>query len=821
MERFVKFYLDKEKDIVVSLYKDKNGLFYIITTPNHHTGNLITNIAKVANLKVKKDSNGYKYITDRLIPLTNGKQTMYVMKFEDIEIANIFDNGSFLLKAVIPAISKTLMSQTKDYKFSLKQTVFSSFINEHNKFRTDLHTHMNGNLSPDSLLAIGLYHQIRYPLYYVKKLSLKLNAKQERELNAQRRKVEKDFSNSDLKGKYLERKIDDNTFINFADLILNNIENSTENISKIANSIVILKDSQAVFTNLEKLYLYRYVFTRGIPSSKKIALKNIDKLEGVHIRRNLNKIINDHKTKEYTNNSLLQDKLLWIAREYAAQGVSYVEISNTQLVKNDGSAIDFLEEVHKILPIIKEETGVSIRFLAAMRRTPLSLVKDDILPENYLRENLDVLKAICKDPYVSGCDFVGEEINDIEELEPVIKELVEYAKTDPYFTIRIHAGENDSLRDNLANSIKLVKKYLSKGQKMPRLRVGHGIYTANLDKPKGRRLIKSIKENNVILEFQLTSNIRLNNLTNIKDHPIKRYLKEGIKCVQGSDGCGLYGINPIEEQLSLEKYLKLSEKDIKSMCATENEVLEFSEKAYINKTKDFDKFLNGRSLRKAFEEEIINNQNKSSKLYLNYQDKLNSYKVFAEKIKKIPLDKLPIVLAGGSFNSSGIITKMNKTDKKIVDELLKSLDPSKCYFVVGNKISGYEQYLIKQNKKFDIFSIIPSMIDKDEYQVLKNANVSICVSIESLGMGIYKSFNYEIFERVYSVVVVLDGNAAAINLIQEARNGKAKAKIFVSSRHKPLKEKASYLKGYVTPLNTKTNISREINKICKTDYINK
>ena len=40
-----KFYLDKEKDIIVNLYKtNEDELTYIIETPNHKTGNLITNV---------------------------------------------------------------------------------------------------------------------------------------------------------------------------------------------------------------------------------------------------------------------------------------------------------------------------------------------------------------------------------------------------------------------------------------------------------------------------------------------------------------------------------------------------------------------------------------------------------------------------------------------------------------------------------------------------------------------------------------------------------------------------------------------------------
>ena len=40
-----RFYLDKEKDIIVNLYKiNKDEIKYILETPNHNTGNLITNL---------------------------------------------------------------------------------------------------------------------------------------------------------------------------------------------------------------------------------------------------------------------------------------------------------------------------------------------------------------------------------------------------------------------------------------------------------------------------------------------------------------------------------------------------------------------------------------------------------------------------------------------------------------------------------------------------------------------------------------------------------------------------------------------------------
>ena len=815
MNKYInKFYLDNEKDIVVTIYEDGDGFFYTITTPNHHTGNLITNLAKITKLKIKKDSNDMKYIKEYLPSYITSRNTIvYVLRLNDIKVANIYPDGLIEQKATIPAINKTLMSQTKDYKLSAKDTIVKTYIKEHHKFRTDLHTHMNGNLSPDLLIALGIYHEIAYPYYYVKKLNLELTSKQYKALEKQRKKVAKDFVNSTLQGKYLERRIDDNTFINFADLILDNLDNSTNNINKIRNSLTILKDSQAVFTNLEKLYLYRYVFTKPKFADKHVSLINIHKIEDNDIKAYVNQMIKDHKSINYEHNTLLQDKLLWIARSYKSQGIEYVEISNTTLVKNDESLFTFLNEVHEVMPKIYEETKVLMRFLAAFRRTPLNIIKDAVTPENYLRENLDVFKAVINDPYVAGCDFVGEEINDIDELEPVIKELVDQARISDDFTIRIHAGENDSLKDNVSNSIKCVRSALTKGQKMPRLRIGHGLYTENLNTKKGQKLIKDLKKYGVVLEFQLTSNVRLNNLTNLSDFPFKKYLASGIKCVQGSDGCGLYGITSMEEQLSLENLIKLSDEDIEEICATEKELIKENKENFEIKKVHFDKFLNGRTIEEAIKNQISINRELSSSLNIIGNTKLKSEVVFKEKIKALPLDRLPIVIAGGSFNTAFRKTKMNKEDQVIIDNLLNNLDPEKVYFVVGNKVNGYEKYLIKKNKKFDIFAIVPSLISQEEYEVLNKTACHICVSIETLRMALYKSFNYEIFERRSSVVVVLDGNSAAANLIQEAKNGKAKAKIYISAKANNLKDKALSLKGYVKIIDNKTNIIKDIKKL--------
>lgn len=823
-----KFYMDKEKDIVVELYRGKvpDELTYIIRTPNHKSGNLISNLARISGLEYERDpENGLKIIKGVIPASINAdNEDVYIFRLAGMKIANIYENR-IEVKAKIPAISKTLMSQTKDYKFDIKKTIVKSYIFKKSKFKTDLHTHMNANLTPDVLIALGIVHQVKYPLYYIKKLNLKMSKKQEKNVMKSRKLVEEEYKDCGLEGKYLTRKIDDNTFINFADFILNNLENAEENISKIRTSLALLKDGQSVFTNLEKVYVYRYVFCKAKFSDEKIKLtsKKVEAIPENDIVSYVKKILEDKKPgSPYENNSLRQDKYLWIAREYQKQHISYVEIADTDLTKAGEPAIKLLEEVHEIMPKIEEETGVAIRLLVGLRRIPLTIIRDQKNSSNYLRENIDVLKAVAKSPYVVGSDFIGEEINDITELKPAIQELVQYAVTeDEGFTIRIHAGENDCLRDNVAKSIACIKESLKPGQKMPGFRLGHGLYTADLNSEEGKALMQEMVDTNATLEFQLTSNVRLNNLTDIERHPLKQYLAGGIRCVQGTDGCGFYGSDTIDEQLALHNLLGLDDDDFEKMRKVEDEIIENRTKYFEEKSKKFEKFLAGRTLREAIlelEEKNIE-ASKDNKVELRISDKIDSESKLKGKIKKLPENKIPIIIAGGSFNAKNRETVLDENGRNTIRKLVENLNDEKVYFVVGHKVNGYEKAILdaskELNKKFEINAIVPKEVSAEEVDNLLKEDINgVRISTEREEMGIYKSFNYEIFERRNSIVVAFDGNSPVSNLVQEAKNGKGKAKIYVNSDVEALKDKANSLGGYVKEFKIKDDLAEKI----LTDY---
>ena len=166
MAFFGQFFLDKEKDLIVDLFMEDGQLSYVLSTPNHHTGNLITNLAALCGVPLSLDEHGMKTIRGTVPCYIDGDgKRVFIFRLKDTKIANIYPDGTVERKASIPAISKTLMSQTKEYHLDFFKSVVKAWIREDCKFRTDLHTHMNANLSPDVLIALGICHQIGYPLY--------------------------------------------------------------------------------------------------------------------------------------------------------------------------------------------------------------------------------------------------------------------------------------------------------------------------------------------------------------------------------------------------------------------------------------------------------------------------------------------------------------------------------------------------------------------------------------------------------------------------------------------------------------------------------
>ncbi len=129
MAVFGHFYLDKEKDIIVDINQEGEDLSYVLRTPNHATGNLITNLARLCGLEISFDENGLKIVKGQ-IPcyIDDCNRAVYILRLGDTKVANIYPDGTIERKASIPAIAKTLMSQTKKYGLGTWQTLVKTYI---------------------------------------------------------------------------------------------------------------------------------------------------------------------------------------------------------------------------------------------------------------------------------------------------------------------------------------------------------------------------------------------------------------------------------------------------------------------------------------------------------------------------------------------------------------------------------------------------------------------------------------------------------------------------------------------------------------------
>ncbi|MBQ7519232.1 MAG: hypothetical protein IJU12_02855 [Clostridia bacterium] len=330
--------------------------------------------------------------------------------------------------------------------------------------------------------------------------------------------------------------------------------------------------------------------------------------------------------------------------------------------------------------------------------------------------------------------------------------------------------------------------------------IGHGLYTCDLRSPKGKKLLEDMRKYDVTLEFQITSNVRLNNLSHLDRHPLRQYLQAGVRCVQGTDGGALYGTNSIDEELSLEKLLGLTFEELCRMRQAEADILEESLRVFDRKMAAFRADCPVGDIELYYAHSLENAEQPSRELWQG-GGRISAEDALKEQLTALPEGVFPIILCGGSFNSSRRRAAVKAEDRAFLDDLLAQADPGKVCFVVGHTLTGQEGYLVRHAlPRFRVFAIVPTLITRAERARLQEAGVGVLVSIDSSGMGLYKSFAYEIFKRMPAALLAFDGNSAALNLIQEARNGRQKCRIYINPHSRGLAAKARMLEGYVEKL---------------------
>ena len=96
MKWFQRFYLDKEKDVIVDLYKEEGrtdgeeAMHFLLSTPNHGTGNLIRNLAALCELPLSEGKDGLLVIRGTVPSYVDGyNRLLYIFRLGDTKVANI------------------------------------------------------------------------------------------------------------------------------------------------------------------------------------------------------------------------------------------------------------------------------------------------------------------------------------------------------------------------------------------------------------------------------------------------------------------------------------------------------------------------------------------------------------------------------------------------------------------------------------------------------------------------------------------------------------------------------------------------------------
>ncbi|MDF2696312.1 MAG: Hydrolase, nudix family protein [Labilithrix sp.] len=208
-----------------------------------------------------------------------------------------------------------------------------------------------------------------------------------------------------------------------------------------------------------------------------------------------------------------------IASDYARMGVRYVELSLGSVVE-----ARVLRAIHAEVPQIENETGVTLRFLAAISR------HDD--PEWDL-DLVERIKSLAGSGYLAGIDVMGHETNSTRVFAPVLRAIAAWAdEARRGFVIRVHAGESPSHPENVRVALEAVRGSSAE------LRIGHGLY--GIDDETLAALVHA----RAVVEFNLDSNVALNHLQSARAVPLRRYLDAGAAVVLGSDGYGIYRTSP-------------------------------------------------------------------------------------------------------------------------------------------------------------------------------------------------------------------------------------------------------------------------------------
>mgnify|MGYP004663907937 FL=1 len=633
----VETFLDYNKilKVIFELSKERIDYDFICSTEDGHLSqSIIENLKNISSLSETENPDICRLSINDTIFININKNT------GEIESVNN-----------LTAFETRLLAQGKEKHVPFSREDMTDF-----SPKTDLHTHFAGALTPDSMIRVGIEHDIGYPADKLKEMGVDVS----------------------------HYSIDKENKIKLASL-------SEGDIKNLKQHLIISPVTQETFNTMEEIYAYRGPFTK--------------------------------------NREMFPDFLRELANDYKKNGVNYAELSYSSLTEG-WKPEEYMQMLEDNLPQIEQETGVKLRFLAGLWRHS---------DEPYNQDIIDTLVTVAKSPYIVGCDYMGHESNQSLDFKEQLERLADYAmENDPNFAIRVHAGENPIYKTNMYDALKIVYDQHAKRQQeeneraqkegrtpnkivMPQVRIGHGLYGLDIKEDGNYKtveqdgVIKLIKEMGAIVEFNMSSNLALNNINDISTIPIKRYVDAGVDVVLGTDGHGLYSTFGKQEAL-LATAAGLEKEDFEKLVQTEKKVLDRARQREqthprISNVKElYDSVIHtGENGGKHYTPEVdrkIKEEKQARVDALLQKIEKTGAETNPEKSEEITKGKTPIVLTGASKKAwPNILPKDQEYIRLAMQVLANTLDPDKAFVVTGGTNFGVEKEMHeaghRRNEKSD------------------------------------------------------------------------------------------------------------------------
>ena len=541
--------------------------------------------------------------------------------------------------------------------------------------------------------------------------------------------------------------------------LLDDLIKNKNNYEKLKNSMKIDTSEQETFNRMEEIYVCRGPITKSP--------------------------------------NMFVPMLEAIAMDAQANGVKYMELSLSSVI----SSREQLQLLDKHMPEIEKRTGVKLRFLGAMSRHSDKEWNDD---------EVDRLKVSSQSPYVVGCDFMAHETNPTSDFAQHIKALAKHAMVnDPNFVIRVHAGENPLFKANVRQVFLAVEEAhmellqeTGKHYAYPQVRIGHGLYGFN-EPPswdeegplKEVPTIELAKRINPVIEFNMSSNLSLNNINSIKDIPIKEYADAGIRMVLGTDGRGIYSTT-IEHEMILAREAGLTKADFAKIKATENDIMERAQRRFkqhstynlyevcdLLNPENHSIFRDGKPHYTPEVEERYRTAVARSREMLKTQIAHSGAETDPKAISQAIAGKKPIMLTGSSKGHWGKVSEASK--EKIVASLavlISSINPDKAYLMTGGTNFGVEkeahqlahEFNAQSGKSLVVLGTFTEEAIQDKESIEKNTITHAIIPSQE-GRPAKRWFDLQdavlsMVEEQNGQVVAIAGGSIVSDIIQRAHN---------------------------------------------------